>query len=167
MGLIIPKTNEIRTRGQHRSAPPSRRTITAGSTLAPCPKVKVMASKGEDKPANLWVLDTHTKGTGANMVPLERVLKHGSDTVPGFVLPERRRPEPGPAEPRKPYRFKVVDLMTRQALADDVNARTAVEVLGGVRSIVDVTVYVWDDADEGWRRLTFGETKALWDQRAT
>jgi hypothetical protein len=124
-----------------------------------------VASKDEDKLENVWVLDTHTKGTGANMVPLKRVLKHGSDAVPGFPLPERRRPEPQ-AEPKKPYRFKVVDLMTREVLADDVDARSAVDVLGGVRSIVDVTVYVWDDEAERWRRLTFGETKALWDQRA-
>ena len=99
------------------------------------------------------------------MVPLKRVLKHGSDAVPGFVLPERRRPEPE-VEPKKPYRFKVVDLMTRKVLAEDVGARGAVDVLGGVRSIVDVTVYVWDEEAERRRRLTFGETKALWDQRA-
>jgi hypothetical protein len=125
----------------------------------------VVASKDEDKSANVWVLDTHTKGTGANMVPLERVLKHGSDAVPGFVLPERRRPEPPPAESKEPYRFKVVDLMTQRVLAEDVDARTTVEVLEGVRSIVDVSVYVWDLEAERWRRLTFGESKALWDQR--
>lgn len=99
------------------------------------------------------------------MVPLERVLKHGSHAVPGFVLPERRRPEPAPAEPKQPYRFKIADVMTREVLAEDVDARSAVGVLGGVRSIVDVTVYVWDHEAERWRRLTFGETKALWDQR--
>jgi hypothetical protein len=125
-----------------------------------------VASKDEDKLENVWVLDTHTKGTGANMVPLKRVIKHGSDAVPGFVLPERRRPEPAPAEAKKPYRFRVVDLMTREVLAEDVDARSAVEVLGGVRSIVDINVYVWDDEAERWRRLTFDETKALWDQRA-
>lgn len=124
-----------------------------------------MASRSDDKSANVWVLDTHTKGTGANMVPLDRVLKHGSDTVPGFVLPERRRPD-APAGPKQPYRFKIVDLMTRQVLAEDVDARTAVEVLGAARSITDVKVYVWDYEAERWRRLTFGETKALWDQRA-
>jgi hypothetical protein len=126
----------------------------------------VMASSNEDQSANVWVLDTHTKGTGANMVPLERVLRHGSDTVPGFVLPDRRRPEPEPAEPRAPYRFRVLDVMTRQPLAEDVDARGAVEALRGARSIVDVTVYVYDEDAEQWRRLTFGETKALWDHRA-
>jgi hypothetical protein len=126
----------------------------------------VMASSNEDQSGNVWVLDTHTKGTGANMVPLDRVLRHGSDTVPGFVLPDRRRAEPEPAEPRAPYRFKVLDVMTRKPLAEDVDARGAVEALRGARSIVDVTVYVYDEAAEQWRRLTFGETKALWEHRA-
>ncbi len=124
-----------------------------------------MASRDQSDPPNVWVLDTHTKGTGANMVPLERVLSHGSDRVPGFVLPERRRREAPPPGPRPPYRFKVVDLMTRQVLAEDVDARTAVNVLEDVRSVVDVTVYVWDTQREAWRRLTFGETKALWECR--
>jgi hypothetical protein len=39
--------------------------------------------------AQTWVLETQTKGTGANMVPLENVVrKPGSDSVPGFVLPK-------------------------------------------------------------------------------
>src|SRR5438105_338512 len=100
------------------------------------------------------------------MVPLERVLNRGSEQVPGFVLPKRRRPDPAPAEPRRPRRFKVVDLMTRQVLAEDIDARHAVEILSGVRSIVDVIVYMRDEQSERWRRLTFGETNALWQQRA-
>jgi hypothetical protein len=46
-----------------------------------------------------WVLDTETKGTGANMVPLEKVLKK-SETAPE---PARRRPAPG-AEPKRAER---------------------------------------------------------------
>ena len=111
------------------------------------------------------MLDTHTKGTGANMVPLERVLRRGSEAVPGFALPQRREPGSLPARPRAPYRFRVLDVMTRQVLADDVDARAAVRALAGARSVVDVTVYV-HDADAGrWRMLTLGETKALWDHR--
>ena len=124
-----------------------------------------MDGESEDQAAGVWVLDTHTKGTGANMVPLERVLKRGSDTVPGFALPERRSQQPRPAQQRRPYRFKIVDLMTRQTLAEDVDARDAVEALNGVRSIVDVTVHMWDETTAQWRRLTFGETRALWEQR--
>jgi hypothetical protein len=115
--------------------------------------------------AEVWVLDTETKGTGANMVPLERVLRKGSDSVPGFVLPERRRADESETRPRHPHRFKVVDLMTRQDLADDVDARGAVAALEGVRSVVDVIVYVWEPEDDHWRRLTFGELRSLWEHR--
>ena len=124
------------------------------------------SNTGEDT-GHVWVLDTQTKGTGANMVPLERVLRHGSDRVPGFKLPPLTPAESPPAGPREPYRFKVIDLMTGQVLAEDVDARRAVEAFGGVRSIVDVTVWVWDGHLERWRRLTFGETKVLWDHRTT
>jgi hypothetical protein len=112
-----------------------------------------------------WILDTETKGTGANMIPLERKLTRGSEPVPGFVLPPLEPREAPPSEPRKPYRFRVIDLMTRQVLADDVDTRRAVEALAPVRSIVDVSVYVWEDEDERWRRLTFPEARALWDYR--
>ena len=113
--------------------------------------------------AKVWVLDTETKGTGANMVPLERVVKKGSEAVPGFALPDLR-PPPAP-EPREPRRFKVLDVMTRQVLADEADARTTVAVLSGVRSIVDVTIYVWEPEGERWRMLSFAETKALWERR--
>ena len=115
--------------------------------------------------AEVWVLDTETKGTGANMVPLERVLRKGGQPVRGFVLPKRRRPD-APGEAREPHRFKVVDLMTRRELAEDVDARGAVAALADVRSIVDVIAFVREDAGEGWRRLSFGELKALWEHRA-
>ena len=111
------------------------------------------------------MLDTETKGTGANMVPLERVLKKGSDRVPGFVLPERRRPPEAPPAVKRPHRFRIVDLMTQEVLADDVDARHAIETLEDVRSIVDVSIYAWDDAGDRWTRLAFGEAKALWDMR--
>ena len=127
--------------------------------------MQVVATSNEDQPADVWVLDTHTKGTGANMVPLERVLKRGSDSVPGFVLPQRRPQKPLPPEPKRPYRFKLVDVMTRQVLADDVDARGAIAALNAVRSIVDVTVHIRDEAAGRWRRLTFGEASALWKQR--
>jgi hypothetical protein len=111
-----------------------------------------------------WVLDTHTKGTGANMVPLDSVLRSGSDAVPGFKLPERKRIEEQPPEPRA-HRFRIVDVMTRRVLADDVGAREAVAALATVRSIVDVTVSVWDDQSQRWRMLSFAERRALWDHR--
>lgn len=42
-----------------------------------------------------WVLDTDTKGTGANVVPLEKVVERQADPAP-----RRRRPS-RPAEPRR------------------------------------------------------------------
>ncbi len=123
--------------------------------------MKAVASSSDNR--HVWVLDTETKGTGANMVPLERILRKGADRVPGFALPERRPNDPVPQD-RRQHRFRIVDVMTRQVLADDVDARSALEALRDVRSVVDVTVYTSEDA-ESWRRLTFGELKALWDLR--
>lgn len=114
----------------------------------------------------VWVLDTQTKGTGATMVPLDRVLrKPGSDAVPGFVFPELNPPAPAPAEAAKPLEFKIVDVMTREVLAEHANTRDTVRALTQVRSIVDVTIYLWEPKRERWRRLTFSEAAALWDYR--
>jgi hypothetical protein len=123
-----------------------------------------MAEKDREKDDGVWVLETQTKGTGANMVPLERTRKR-SQAVPGFGF---RKPAPRAPEepaPREPYRFRVTDVMTRELLGDDLDARAAVELLAGVRSIVDVIVYVWEPQGERWRMLSFGETQALWDRR--
>ncbi len=100
------------------------------------------------------------------MVPLERVLRKpgSSDSVPGFVF-RKLEPQADEPEPREPYRFKVVDLMTRQTLADDADARDAVRVLEGVRSIVDVSMFVWEPEPERWRLLTFDEGRLLWSYR--
>ncbi len=115
--------------------------------------------------AKVWVLDTQTKGTGATMVPLERVLhKSGSEAVPGFVFP-KRKPLPSESPERKPRLFKLVDVMTRRVLGEDVDARAAVILLEDVRSIVDVEIFVWEPKSERWRMLTFGEARALWDYR--
>jgi hypothetical protein len=110
----------------------------------------------------VWVLDTETKGTGANMVPLERVLTRGRKSVPGFRLPKRRRAaEPdGPPPPRQ---FRVINVMTRQVLGNKTNAKATIRLLEDVRSVVDVSVQVWDPGRGRWRMLTFGEVKTLWD----
>jgi hypothetical protein len=120
-----------------------------------------------DKPRNVWVLETQTKGTGANMVPLDKVLRKpgSSGSVPGFAFRKPERGDPEPLSPRAPHRFKLTDVMTRQVLAEDVDARAAVEALEDVRSVVDVIVYVWDPDPERWRMLSFGETQALWEWR--
>jgi hypothetical protein len=69
------------------------------------------------------------------------------------------------APPRPPRRFKIMDVMTRQVLAEDVDARTAVEVLGRVERSVDVNVFVWAPKVERWRLLTLREQNALWERR--
>jgi hypothetical protein len=114
----------------------------------------------------VWILDTETKGTGANMVPLERVLrKPGSDPVPGFALPELKPPEAGPEAPRAPRQFKVVDVLTREVLAEGAGTRATVELLEQVRSIVDVTIWVWQPEAERWRMLSLEEARSLWQYR--
>jgi hypothetical protein len=114
-----------------------------------------------------WVLDTSTKGTGATMVPLDRVLRKPSGHEQPIFVPPPPRPKPDSApEPRRPRVFKVVDIATRQVVAQDADARAVVDVLGDVRSIVDVSVYVWQPNSDKWRLLSFDERRAFWDLRA-
>lgn len=114
----------------------------------------------------VWILDTETKGTGANMVPLDRVLrKPGSGAVKGFRLPALKPPAPAPAPPRMPHRFKIIDVVTREVLAEGLDARATVERLEQVRSIVDVTIWVWEPDGERWRMLLLDEARALWEFR--
>ena len=120
--------------------------------------------------AKIWVLDTETKGTGATMVPLEQVLKKPAPADERILPIPRRKDadevhEPEAPMPREPHRFRVVDVMTRQVLADDVDARATVAVLEDIRSVVDVLVDVWEPDAGDWRRLTLGEQKALWGFR--
>lgn len=112
------------------------------------------------------MLDTETKGTGANMVPLERVLRQpGSEPEPVRVLQQPRPPVPKPPEPRSPRKFKVVDVMTREVLAEGADTRTTVKLLEDVRSIVDVTIWVWKPEAERWRMLSLEEARSLWEYR--
>jgi hypothetical protein len=119
------------------------------------------------KKGKVWVLDTETKGTGAQMVPLDSVLK--TPQPKEHLLPpgvHRATPEPAPAaEPRAPRRFKVVDLSTRQTLAEDADLRATLALLAEQRSSVDVNVYVWEPEPERWRLLTLGERQLLWERR--
>jgi hypothetical protein len=113
-----------------------------------------------------WVLQTETKGTGANVVPLERVSKRAATREP-LSVPRKPRPRPPvPLEPRTPRRFRVMDVMTRQNLVEDGSAAEAIDAIKGVRSIVDVNVYVWQEEPERWRPLTFTERRAMFDLAA-
>jgi hypothetical protein len=112
-----------------------------------------------------WVLHTETKGTGAQMVPLEKTRKDPTSAIdPVFVpTPPARRPVPAPA-PREPRRFRVVDVLSGEPLVAEADMRATVEALAGVRSCVDVRVYAWEPALDAWRLLTFAEQRLLWDR---
>ena len=116
--------------------------------------------------SKVWVLDTSTKGTGATMVPLERVLRKPAEQAePLYVPPPPRPAPPSPRPETAPRSFQIVDIVSRRVLAEGANAQEAIDVLGEVRSIIDVDVYIWQPETERWRRLTFGERKLLWDRR--
>jgi hypothetical protein len=115
--------------------------------------------------AKTWILDTETKGTGASMVPLEKVERRERGGSERILAPRKhvpRRPEP---VPDGPPRFKVVDLLTRETLAGDADGRTTVDVLKDVRSVVDVTMWRWDYAADSWRQLDLDERRAIWALR--
>lgn len=126
------------------------------------------------KKRTVWVLDTETKGTGAEMVPLERLEKERKrqkgdrerirviardDSVAG------NEPATKPEGPRVARRLKVVNVLSRQVLADDVGVAEALQALRAVNSVVDVNVYVWEPSEEDWRPLTLSERRTLWGFR--
>jgi hypothetical protein len=111
------------------------------------------------------VLDTETKGTGANVVPLEKVQRQPQAEREPLRVPPKFQPKPRPVAPPEPRRFKVVDLMTREVLAEDTDVRATVDVLEPVRSIVDVNVYVWQPERRSWRLVGLSEKQALWRLR--
>jgi hypothetical protein len=112
-------------------------------------------------------METETKGTGANVRPLEQAQPRPEDAKrePIFVPPKPRKPEPPPPVPKQPPRFRVVDVMTGQTLADDADGRTTIDVLRRVRSVVDVRIWRWDHEGERWRVLSLAEQRALWGLR--
>ena len=113
----------------------------------------------------VWVLDTETKGTGAQMVPLESTLKQPQPKehfLPANV--RRHKPAPEPVE-QDPRRFRVTDVVSRQVLGDDLDARATLALLGGQRSSVDVNVSVWEPGEDRWRLLTLAEKQLLWERR--
>ena len=114
----------------------------------------------------VWVLDTETKGTGAEIRPLKEAdagaLKGGQSAI---VVRERKPQPPKPVEPAGPRRFKVVDVMTRRVLAEDAALDATVELLEGVRSIVDVSIFVWERKADRWQELSLREKQMLWGFR--
>ena len=110
----------------------------------------------------VWVLDTEPKGTGAEMVPLEKIEKK-PEPKPRRTRPKPKPRAPEPPPPREAPRFKLVDAMTRRVLAEDVDTQEAVELLADQRSVVDVAIY----AREGtrWEKLSYADKKKLWTLR--
>jgi hypothetical protein len=116
--------------------------------------------------AKVWVLDTSTKGTGAEMVPLEKREDAEKQGRSALVLENREKPRPRKEpEPRGPRKFRVVDVMTRQVLADDAPVRATVDVLERARSIVDVSIYVWEEKAQAWQQVSEREKHMLWGFR--
>lgn len=116
--------------------------------------------------ANVWVLDTETKGTGARVVPLAMTPQREAPAKEPFFAAPRPVPKPPPEpEPRQPRRFKVVDVVSRHVLAEDIDARALLELLRGIRSSVDVNISVWDRDREFWRLLTLDEQHTIWARR--
>jgi hypothetical protein len=111
--------------------------------------------------AKVWVLDTETKGTGAQMVPLDKVERAPSESSPNVVVVREKAPRTVEPREQKPPRFRVVDVMTRQVLADDAGTRETVDSLRDVRSVVDVSVYVWDEDTGDWTPLGIADRKKL------
>ena len=114
----------------------------------------------------IWVLDTETKGTGAEMIPLEKALRKDAPAKRSFLGPARPEPRPeAPPAPPPPRRFRVADVMSGRLLVEDGSARETVDRLKDVRSVVDVNVSVFEPEDESWRLLTLREQRALWALR--
>jgi len=119
------------------------------------------------KKGRLWVLDTETKGTGAQMVPLDSVENRPEPAHERMWVPPERRPrEPEAPQPRAPRRFRVVDVLTRQVLADDADVSTTLAVLGGVERMLDVSLFIWEPEKETWRLLSMTEQQAVWQRRS-
>jgi hypothetical protein len=76
-------------------------------------------------------------------------------------------PATEPEAPAAPRRFRVVNVLSRQVLADDVGIAEALQALSGVGSVVDVNVYVWEPSESNWRPLTMSERRTLWGFRNT
>ena len=114
----------------------------------------------------VWVLDTETKGTGAEVVPLDKVLRKPGSGEPLHVhaQPKRERALKEP-EPKPPREFKIVDVTTGQVLGEHLDTRATVAALEDVGSVVDVRIYAWDHRAEKWILLTLAEQRTLWGFR--
>jgi hypothetical protein len=113
--------------------------------------------------AKIWRLDTETKGTGAHVVPLEKAPERaaGDEELATITLqrPPRRIEQPPPLGP---LTFRVLDIRSGEVLAEGTDTRETIDLLMGVRSVLDVRIYVWMQRADRWRLLTLDEQRALW-----
>jgi hypothetical protein len=80
----------------------------------------------------VWVLDTETKGTGANVVPLEKVQRRPED-VPARPTPPPKRPAGG--APRRPSKPKPEPERTATALPPGHVRKRSTGELGKVQAV--------------------------------
>jgi hypothetical protein len=118
--------------------------------------------------AKTWILDTETKGTGAHMKPLEPARARQDEERELALVTLERPPRPAPEQPQaEPLRLKVVDVLGARTLGEDVDVREAVRLLEGVRSALDVRVFVRAGADAKWRLIGRDELRTLWGFRGS
>jgi hypothetical protein len=124
----------------------------------------VSDSQQNERKPRIWVLDTETKGTGAEMVPIDKLPSAGAGRGVVVVQPPKPKPE-RPPEPKLPRTFKVVDVMTGKVLAEGADTRVTVDLLETIRSSVDVSIYVWEPKADRWQQLSQREKQMLWALR--
>ena len=139
--------------------------VTGAAARERAPRERLRTQLSYEAVSKVWVLDTSTKGTGASVVPLESTLrKPEADVKPRVAAPKKRRAKPQKERAqRPPRRFKVVDLVSSETLAEDTGMRATLDVLEDVRSSVDVQVFVWDHNAQRWDLLRLAERRALWE----
>lgn len=113
--------------------------------------------------AKTWRLDTETKGTGAHVVPLEKVPERSAaERELATVTLERPPRKIEPPQALGPLTFKVRDIRSGEILGEGTDTRETIDLLAGVGSVLDVRIYVWMQRAGRWRLLTLDEQRALW-----
>jgi hypothetical protein len=80
-----------------------------------------------------WVLDTETKGTGANMVPLEKVQEKANARPQRATRPAKRSAQASKPQPQRPSR-KPVEKTSTPLPPGHVRKKTTGEI-GKVRAV--------------------------------
>jgi hypothetical protein len=85
--------------------------------------------------AKTWVLDTETKGTGANVVPLEKVLRRPEEAPEPARRPKRPAPSGEAAPRRRPRPAKAEPVRSATALPPGHVRKNATGELGKVLAV--------------------------------